>query len=43
MRDAERGRDTGRGGSRLQVGSPMKDSISGPRDHVLSQKQMPNH
>eukprot|EP00071_Canis_lupus_P049961 XP_022283518.1 uncharacterized protein LOC102151706 isoform X1 [Canis lupus familiaris] len=35
MRDTQRGRDTGRGRSRL-----LWDSILGPRDHVLSQSQM---
>ena len=29
----ERGRDTGRGRSRLPAGSPMQDSIPGPWDH----------
>ena len=32
MRDRERGRDIGRGRGRLPVGSPMWDSIPGPRD-----------
>ena len=36
-RERERGRDLGRGRSRLPVGSPMWDSILGPRDHDLSQ------
>ena len=31
MRDTERGRDTGRGRSRLHAGCPMRDSIPGPR------------
>ena len=31
MRDTERGRDTGRGRSRLCVGSLMQDSIQDPR------------
>ena len=35
MRDPERGRDTGRGRSRLPAGSPMRDSIPGPRSHDL--------
>ena len=35
-RQRERGRDTGRGRSRLPAGSPMQDSIPGPRDHDLS-------
>ena len=42
-RHTERGRDTGRGRSRLPVGSPMWDSIPGPQDHDLSQRQMLNH
>ena len=33
MRDTERGRDIGRGRSRLHAGSPMWDSIPGPLDH----------
>ena len=32
MRDRERGRDTGRGRSRIPAGSPMWDLIPGPRD-----------
>ena len=39
----ERGRDTGRGKSRLHAGGPMWDSIPGPQDHDLSQRQMLNH
>ena len=35
MKDTERGRDPGRGSSRLHAGSPMQDSISGPRGHAL--------
>ena len=35
-RHSERGRDIGRGGSRLPVGTPMQDSIPGPGDHALS-------
>ena len=31
MRDTQRGRDTGRGRSRLPVRSPMKDLIPGPQ------------
>ncbi|MBA7573530.1 hypothetical protein ES708_15328 [subsurface metagenome] len=31
------------GRSRLPAGSLMKDSISGPRDHALSQRQTFNH
>ena len=39
MRDTERGRDTGRGRSRLPAGSLMRDSIPRPQDHDLSQRQ----
>ena len=39
MRDTERGRDTGRGRSRLHAGSPTQDSIPGPGDHHLSRRQ----
>ena len=42
MRDTERGRDTGRGKSRLPVGSLMQDSIPGPGDHDQSRRQTPN-
>ena len=39
MRDThskrERGRDTGRGRSRLHAGSPSWDSIPGLKDHTL--------
>ena len=41
--ERERGRDTDRGRSRLPAGSPMWDSIPGPRDHALSQRQMLHH
>ena len=34
-RDRERGRDTGRGGSRLHAGSLMRASILGLQDHGL--------
>ena len=34
----ERGRDTGRGRSRLPVGNLMWDSILGPWDYALSQR-----
>ena len=37
-RHRERGRDTGRGRSRLPAESPMQDSILGPWDHNLSRK-----
>ena len=42
MRDThtERGRDIGRGRSRLPTGSPMRDSIPGLQDHDPSQRQM---
>ena len=33
MRDTERGRDVGRRRSRFPAGSPMWDSIPGPREH----------
>ena len=42
MRDGERGRDMGRGRSRLSAGSPRWGSILGPWDHDLSQRQMLN-
>ena len=34
-KERERGRDTGRGRSRLHAGSRMQDSIPGPQDHAL--------
>ena len=40
MRDTQRGRNLGRRRSRLQAGSLTWDSISGPQDHALSQRQM---
>ena len=40
MRDREKGRDTGRGRSRLHAGSPMWDSILGLQDHTLGQRQI---
>ena len=43
MRDTDRGRDVGRGRSRLPMGSLMWDSILGPQDHDLSQRQTLNH
>ena len=43
MRDTERGRDIGRGRSRLPERIPMWDSIPGPRDHALSKRQRLNH
>ena len=39
---SERGRDTGRGRSRLHEGSPMWDSIWGLQDHTLSRRQTLN-
>ena len=39
MRDTERGR----GKSRFPAGSSMRDSIPGPWDGDLSQRQMLNH
>ena len=43
MRHTERGRDTGRGRSRLLAESLMlRDLIPGPWDHDLSQRQMLN-
>ena len=42
-RHTERGRDTGRGRSRLLVGSTTWDSIPGPWDHDLSRRQTLNH
>ena len=41
-RHQERGRDTGRGRSRLHAGSPMWDSIPELRNLALSQRQMIN-
>ena len=35
MIEKERGRDTGRGNSRLHAGSPTWDSIPGLQDHTL--------
>ena len=35
MRNTERGRDTGRGRSRLHAGSPTWDLIPGLQDHAL--------
>ena len=34
MRNTQRGRDTGRGRSRVPAGNLMRDSIPGPRDHT---------
>ena len=41
-RHRERGRDMGRGRSRLHAGSPAWDSIPGLWDHALSRRQMLN-
>ena len=43
MIDTEKGRDTGRSRSRLPTGSPIGDSIPGPRDHNPSQRKTLNH
>ena len=43
MIERERGRDTGRGRSRLHApGSPTWDSIPGLQDRTLGQRQVPN-
>ena len=42
-RHTERGRDIGRGRSRLPAGSLMWDSIPGLQGHALSWRQMLNH
>ena len=42
-RHRERSRYIGRGRNRLRIGSPMQNSIPGPRDHNLSQRQMLNY
>ena len=41
MTDTERkrGRDTGRGRTRLHAGSPTWDLILGPQDHTPGQRQ----
>ena len=41
--ERERGRDTGRGRSRLLAGSPTWDSTPGPQDQALGRRQAPNH
>ena len=43
MRDTQREAETQAKGKVLPVGSLMWDSILGPRDHDLSQRQMINH
>ena len=40
MRHTEKGRDTGRGRSRLLAGSPMWNLIPGPQGHALGRRQM---
>ena len=40
IRDRERGRDTGRGRSRLPAGSPMPDSIPGLQGQALGAKPL---
>ena len=42
IHERHRERDIGRGRSRFPVGTPMRDSIPGPRNH-LSQRQTLNH
>ena len=42
-RERQRSRDTGRGKIRLHVGNPIWDSMPGPQDHTLSQRQTLNH
>ena len=44
MRDTERkrGRDIGRGRSRIPAGNPTWDSIPGLQDRALGQRQAPN-
>ena len=41
-REREKGRDTGRGRSRLHAGSPTRDWIPGLQDHALDQRQALN-
>ena len=43
MRDRERGRETGRGRSRLHAGSLMWDLIPGLQDQAMGRRQAPNH
>ena len=43
MRHRETGRDLGRGRNRLPAGTPIQDSIPGPWDHDLAQRQALNH
>ena len=47
MRDTERereaGRDTGRGRSRIYAGSPIWDSILGPQDLFMRERERQRH
>ena len=43
IHERHRGRNTGKGRSRLPVGSPTQGLILGPLDHDLSQTQTLNH
>ena len=43
MKDIERGRDMGRGRSRLPVGNWMRNLIPGPQDQNLGQRQTLDH
>ena len=43
VRGRERGRDIGRGRSRLHAGSLMWDLIPGLQDHALGGRQALNH
>ena len=40
--EIQRGRDMGRGRSRLHAGSPVQDSIPELQDHTLGRRQTPN-
>ena len=42
-RHGERGRDNGRGRSKLPAGSQVRDSIPGHQDHDFNQRQRLNH
>ena len=42
-RHTERGKDTGRGRSRVPAGNPVWDPIPGPWGHTLSRRQMLNN
>ena len=43
MRDTERGRDIGRRRSRLPAGSPIWDSILGPQDLFMRERERQRH